>query len=300
MLNTKYQRSLILALFLIAIFASFFFFYDNKRDEEIAMILEKLEYESNFRDQVTKLNILAPSFAIYNISTDTKVFRQNNKEVRPLASLIKTLTVVTALEQADFSEEIKISKEALSQNGDYGLRVGEVWKTKDLMKFTLIQSSNDASYALTHNNPVFLDLMNQKGKDIGLTHSTFLNVTGLDLDKEKAGAFGTVEDMNKLAIYAYKNYPDILTSTISDKASFKSISGFIYNIENTNTIVNKIPNLLFSKTGFTDIAGGNLSIIFKNKNGQDIAITLLGSSMEGRFIDMEKLVNLMYNLEHNE
>jgi D-alanyl-D-alanine carboxypeptidase len=53
-----------------------------------------------------------------------------------------------------------------------------------------------------------------------------------------------------------------------------------------------MPNILFSKTGYTVLAGGNLTIIFKDKMKHDIAITVLGSTISGRFSDMEKLVNI--------
>ena len=55
---------------------------------------------------------------------------------------------------------------------------------------------------------------------------------------------------------------------------------------------------IFSKTGNTTLAGGNLTIIFKNKIGHNMAITLLGSTEEGRFSDMEKLVEIAYNLDY--
>ena len=77
--------------------------------------------------------------------------------------------------------------------------------------------------------------------------------------------------------------------------NLKSESGFEHNFKNTNILIGKIPNLLFSKTGFTEIAGGNLVVIFKDKGGREIAVTLLGSTFDGRFADMEKIVNILYN-----
>ena len=107
--------------------------------------------------------------------------------------------------------------------------------------------------------------------------------------------FRSSEDANMLAIYALKTYPEIFKATTLPKISLKSLSNFTHEIKNTNTITNKIPNLLFSKTGFTELAGGNLTIIFKDKLDHEIAVTVLGSSILGRFSDVEKLVNLIYN-----
>ncbi|MEK7104417.1 MAG: hypothetical protein AAB868_00065, partial [Patescibacteria group bacterium] len=59
-----------------------------------------------------------------------------------------------------------------------------------------------------------------------------------------------------------------------------------------------IPNILFSKTGLTPLAGGNLTVIYKNKYGHNIAITILGSTSEGRFSDIERIVNMLNDLNY--
>jgi D-alanyl-D-alanine carboxypeptidase len=99
-----------------------------------------------------------------------------------------------------------------------------------------------------------------------------------------------------MAMYILKAYPEISRVTTMLEINLKSESGFMHNFKNTDILVEKIPNLLFSKTGFTDVAGGSLAIIFKNKNGHDIAVTILGSTFDGRFIDMENIVNVLYSI----
>ena len=99
-----------------------------------------------------------------------------------------------------------------------------------------------------------------------------------------------------MALYALKAYPEIFNATVIPEINLTSESGFSHNFKNTNTIIEKIPNLLFSKTGFTDVAGGSLAIIFRDKKGDEIAVALLGSTFEERFSDMEKIVDVLYNL----
>ena len=96
-----------------------------------------------------------------------------------------------------------------------------------------------------------------------------------------------------MASYAIKSRPEIFRATSWPEISLKSESGVVHSIKNTDVVVENIPNLLFSKTGNTILAGGNLSVVFKNKDGHEIAITVLGSSAAGRFTDMEKLVNAL-------
>jgi D-alanyl-D-alanine carboxypeptidase len=60
---------------------------------------------------------------------------------------------------------------------------------------------------------------------------------------------------------------------------------------NTNKAIDLLPNVIASKTGFTDLAGGNLVVAFDAGIAHPIIIAVLGSSFDGRFDDMTKLVN---------
>jgi D-alanyl-D-alanine carboxypeptidase len=63
-----------------------------------------------------------------------------------------------------------------------------------------------------------------------------------------------------------------------------------YSAENTNVVIDKIPNLIASKTGYTDLAGGNLVIAFDAGLNHPIIISVLGSTEKGRFSDVLQLV----------
>jgi D-alanyl-D-alanine carboxypeptidase len=70
-----------------------------------------------------------------------------------------------------------------------------------------------------------------------------------------------------------------------------SEDGFIHTAENTNKQVYSFPGLLGSKTGYTDYAGGNLAVVFDAGLNHPIAVVVLGSSLDGRFTDVRKLVD---------
>ncbi len=59
---------------------------------------------------------------------------------------------------------------------------------------------------------------------------------------------------------------------------------------NTNEALGEIPGLLMGKTGFTDLAGGNLAVVFEAGPARPIVVVVLGSTREGRFADMRILV----------
>jgi D-alanyl-D-alanine carboxypeptidase len=59
---------------------------------------------------------------------------------------------------------------------------------------------------------------------------------------------------------------------------------------NTNEALEHLPGLIASKTGYTDLAGGNLAIVFDKGIGHHFVAVVLGSSRQGRFSDMRALM----------
>lgn len=286
-----FNKKLIVLVFLVLVLEAVLFSVGHfKINEEIRREKEKL---TRIEETINNLNLQAKSISVVDLTENKEIYAKNPDEFMPLASLAKTMTVLVALEKYRLDDLITISQVSLKQNGDSGLFLNEKWKVGDLIKFTLVASSNDGSLALAEQDKNFIDKMNNLAQKIGMKSSVFINSTGLDLEKDLSGVYSTVRDANKMAIYALKTYPEIFKITTLPELNLRSESGFLHNFKNTNTILEKIPNILFSKTGFTELAGGNLSIVFKNKNEHEIAITLFGSTEEGRFSDMESLINLI-------
>lgn len=245
----------------------------------------------------TKVNIVAKSALVWDVVQGRELFSKNADEPLPLASLTKLMTAVVTENELSDSQKVVITSQDLKPNGDSNLIVGDTWKVRDLRDFTLITSSNDGAFALaavTENKENqqengFIEKMNQIAKSIGLTNSKFLNEHGLDINSDTGGAYGSAKDMALLFEYILKNHPDILEATRYKNLEFKSAQN-TYEAENTNIIIDKIPNLIASKTGFTDLAGGNLIIAFDAGLGRPIVISVLGSTEDGRFSDVLQLV----------
>ncbi len=298
---TPYDRTLIMMLIILALFASIFLVENKKFNDNIIEIQKAAELKvlrkENFKKEINSLDLKAKAFSIYNASSKKSVYGVNDDMVLPLASLAKTMTAMVVLDEYSPESVFEVTKKSISQEGDYGLIEGEKWKLSELIKFTLIYSSNDGAVTISAQDKSFLNKMNEKAKSIGLTKTYFNNITGLDenKDKEISGAYGTAQDANKMAIYALENYGSIFSTTTKESLALTSDSGLVHNIKNTNIILNKIPNVLFSKTGYTELAGGNLTTLFKDKKGNILAITVLQSTQNDRFSDVEKIVNLLYN-----
>lgn len=279
---------------------SIFFLIGISFFKEISLENKKVNELTNIQDQnnllaskIESLDIQAKALSVYNISQGVKIYGKNDDMVLPLASLAKTMSATVILGSEELNKEVIISKDALNQIGDNGLFFSEKWNISELLKFSLMLSSNDGIFAITKNDEFFIEKMNKKAKKLGMENTIFYNTTGLDFGEDNVGAKGTANDANKMAIFAYNAHKDIFYATTMKEFTFVSLSDYKHKIQNTNVLIDKIPNLLFSKTGNTTLAGGNLTIIFVNSKGEKIAITILGSTTLGRFTDMEKIVNLM-------
>ena len=105
---------------------------------------------------------------------------------------------------------------------------------------------------------------------------------------------GTALDVAKLFSYVLKNKPELLSATKESSVSEQDSSGLTHNVLNTNTAVNEIPGLFAGKTGYTDLAGGNLAVAANIGLHRPLIFVVLGSSKEGRFSDTKKLTEATF------
>jgi len=245
--------------------------------------------------------------AAYVIDTVTGevLFSQNATTSLPLASVTKLMTALTAYEQVPPSTVAAIRLSDIAQEGDSGLLANERWQLKDLLDFTLLVSSNDGASALASASMAFstssqdaevqksefVTLMNQKAQRLSLTETYFNNESGLDVSSTTAGAYGSAKDVSTLFTYILQNHPEMIEATRYERVNFTSIDEFQHPAKNTNGSVNAIPGIIGSKTGLTDLAGGNLVVGMDIGFGHPVVIAVLGSSEKGRFTDVEALAS---------
>lgn len=262
-------------------------------------------------DPFLNLKINAKAAYVYDVRTGEVLYEKNADKRLPLASLTKVMTAVVANDIAPLDQIITISPEAIRADGDSGLKVGERWRLKSLIDFSLTSSSNDGAKAIAiglgdihTTNPTteeaeadFINSMNLKASDLGMLNTYFYNETGLDLSIQdgetisKGGAYGTAKDMALLFTYILKNHSNLLEATKRSSIKVTSLDNIVHTAKNTDVIVTKIPGIIGSKTGYTDLAGGNLVIAFDPELGRPIIISVLGSTVTERFTDVRKLLD---------
>ncbi len=304
-------------IILTLILAGTFWFFkksDNQKQSIITTIPQDERYKSattilsavklrqkDFDEAFTKLNIVAQAAIVWDVNNQTALYkREPNKEL-PLASITKLMTALLSHELVKENKIMSINIDAIRQDGNQGLVAGEKIKAELLSNLALVSSSNDAAYAMAFNigkllgdkNPLqqFVTAMNIRAQELNLKTMRFYNPTGLDIENHKPGAVGSARDVALLTEYIIKHYPEIISDTSHEKITIYDDNGKPITVNNTNIILKKIPGLIGSKTGFTDLAGGNLMVVFDAGYNRPIIVVVLKSTYSQRFEDVLKLVN---------
>ncbi len=248
---------------------------------------------------VREPEITATAAFVWDIRRQHAIFNKNANAQLPLASLTKLMTSLVALETLGTDAKVPMTMEAILQDGPSDFMDGEILGAKQLSDFSLVSSSNDGAYALASaaahalggtgsSTKPFIDAMNKRAEELGLTQTYFVNPTGLDQSPNESGGYGSARDMAFLVEYLVKKRPEVVLPSTARTGRVDGATP--HTATNTNDIVDEIPGLLATKTGYTDLAGGNLVVAFDAGLDRPIAIAVLGSTRQGRFTDMEKLI----------
>lgn len=238
-----------------------------------------------FPKSVNEVWIDAPSIsAEASLFVETKtgqVFYAKNPYKRlPIASLVKVMTSLVALEYKSMDEKFSVSEPAADMEPDKMFLVpGEKLSLRELLGGIFLVSANDAAEVLaegiTGDRQEFIKLMNDKAKQLGLKDTYLVNPTGLDEDFNNS--YSTAYDLAILTRYLIRRYPAVveISSTehiylpqTSDRQEYDMYSGI--------NLLTTYPGVVGFKTGYTPEAGLTL-ITLARKNGHEIIGVLLGS-----------------------
>jgi len=277
---------------------------------ETVPIVEQVPHTPTETASFEDVDITAHAAYVWDVREQRALYNKNAGRQLPLASLTKLMTALVASEHLGSDDSVEITAAAILQEGDSNLSMGERFDAHALRDFILITSSNDGAYALAAAagasligaNPeeAFIEAMNEKAAELELTQSHFSNPTGLDFDETTSGSYGSARDMAFLMEYLVLEHPEILAQTREASHALYDHAGARFEAHNTNEVVTEIPGLIGSKTGYTDLAGGNLVIAFDAGLNRPIIISVLGSTREGRFTDVMTLVERTQQLVSNE
>lgn len=221
-----------------------------------------------------------------NFLTGEILYEKNSNYPLPLASLTKIISSLTALDFVSLDEEVETERK-------------EHFKVRDILAMIMVESSNGAietlfNHVAKKNNLKseeaknwFLNLMVKKAESLGSGGMIFSTIDGVDFSENSAGAMGSARGIMQIT-KASLDSPLWQFGAIHEVVSKE---GLIYPLKSTNILEGEISGLLGAKTGLTDLAGGNLLVIFEYPfpGGNPIGIVVLGSSQTGRFEDVKKI-----------
>ncbi len=248
--------------------------------------------------------ITAPSYVLLESDNLEILADLKGNEKRPPASTTKILTGILALDLADIEEQVRISSKSASV-GDASiyLRSGEIFRLVDLLKGALINSGNDAAFAIAEqvagDEKLFVDLMNRKARVLGAVDSCFTNPHGLSGEQHVSTAY----DLALITSYSLKN-PHFSEIVATKNDQITSLNGKRkINLSNTNKLLWKSLEVKGVKTGTTNLAGKCL-VSAAEKEGRLLVAVVLKSN--DRFGDSDKLLNWgftkfrLYNVNRSE
>lgn len=285
-MNKKY----LVFLFLIFVFSSVLFFNKTEGKTETSLVspvskTAKVGVNQWFPGEVLGVQANVPFVSAKSaIFVDTKsgevLYAKNIHDPLPVASLVKVMTVLVALENKSMDSIYHISQNAAQMEPDKMLLIaGEDLSLKELLYGIFLVSANDAAEAIaegtTGDRSEFIAMMNAKALQLGMKDTYFANPTGLDEDTKNS--YSSAYDLAILTRYLVRNYPQVvdisstyhiylpITETHQDYDMYSGIN-----------LLTTYPGVVGFKTGYTPEAGLTL-ITLARKNGQEIIGVLLGS-----------------------
>lgn len=226
-----------------------------------------------------KQELAAGSALLIDLNTGKELYSSNPDLRLPIASVTKLMTAMVTLDaKLPLDEVLPVNiRDTKEMQGVFSrVRVGSELSRRDMLHLALMSSENRAAASLAHHYPggqaAFIKAMNAKAKALGMTHSRFVEPTGLSEEN-----VSTARDL-ALMVKAARQYPLIheFTTDSETTMAFRK-PNYTLGFRNTNALVRKADwNIYLSKTGFTNAAGRCLVMATTMAN-RPVAFVVLGA-----------------------
>lgn len=221
-------------------------------------------------------DISAKSAIVIDSDSGVILYEKNAYTPRSMASTTKIMTALLAIESNRLEETVCISREMLNTEGSsLGLKVGDKISLYDLIVGMMLTSGNDSANAVacfvSGSIDSFADLMNQRGREIGMSSTCFVTPSGLDEGNHHSTAY----DMALLTSVAVKN--KTFCKIVSMQRADITISDKKVTVYNHNKLLSYDKDIFGVKTGYTEKAGRCLVSAKNYCNNKLICVTLSAS-----------------------
>lgn len=225
--------------------------------------------------------VLVGSYIVIDKNGKVVYARNADKKHKP-ASLTKLMTAMVALDLANLNDVFEVQETEVNMEPTILMvEKGERFTLKELLEASLLTSANDAAELIAQgigerlggSRQLFVKLMNQKAKNLGLINTHFQNPTGYDEENQ----FSTSRDLSKLAYYALVNYPVIAELVATPALTLQENERHkYYELPNWNTLLGVYPGVDGVKIGYTEKAG-YVTIVRSRRKGEEFMVVLLGA-----------------------
>ena len=235
------------------------------------------------------------------------LFQKNANQPHQPASITKIMTMLLVMEAIDrgdihFTDMVTVSARASKTGGSQAyLAEGEQFSVEDLIKAVAIHSANDACVALAEfiagDSEAFVDSMNDKAHQLGMTRTTFHTPHGLPPEPGQEADITTARDVYVMSREIIRKHPAVLkfTGTAHD-----SIRNGEFRLDNTNKLVGNVAGVDGLKTGFFAAAGFGLAATATRRNLRLISVVMGADSNNQRASDSARLLNYGFSRLRNQ
>jgi D-alanyl-D-alanine carboxypeptidase (penicillin-binding protein 5/6) len=244
------------------------------------------------------LNINAKSAVLMDYNTKEILYEKNPQEKVYPASLTKIMTLILGMEALEsgkisLNDEVRISAHAASMGGSQlWLEEGETQTVENLFKAITIRSANDAAVALAEyiagSEEVFVKMMNEKAKELGMNNTNFMNASGLHHENHYTTAYDVA--LMSAELLKHEKIHDWLTVYMDEMLVGKK-KDKVQSLVNTNRLIKEYEGTTGIKTGSTSQAGYCLSASAKRGNLHLIAIIMGSDTSKIRFEESKRLLD---------
>ncbi len=250
------------------------------------IVMAEENTDTNAENVSAAVELTSPSAILMEASTGTVLFEKNPDEIRSPASITKIMTLILTFEALDkgrikLEDEVTTSAYAKSMGGSQVfLEEGEVQTVDTLIKCITVASANDASVAMAEyiagSEAEFVNMMNEKALQLGMTNTHFIDCCGLSSDSEH---HTTARDVALMSRELITKYPDIYNYTkiwMEDITHVTQQGSKNFTLSSTNKLLKQYQWTTGLKTGSTSTAKYCFSAT-ANKNGIDLIAVIMGA-----------------------
>lgn len=238
--------------------------------------------------------VAAESAIVVDIASGRVLYAKNADLPRAVASTQKIITALCVIDGGNIDKPVTIAEsDGMVEPTKLGLKPGEVYSRRQLLKVLMIKSANDVARALARDVAgdvnTFSSMMNRKSASLGMRNSNFKNPHGLT----EPGQYSTARDMAIATRYAYRS--PLLRSYVGTREfNFVFNDGTTRQLENTNKVLKTLPYCNGFKTGTTN-ASGRCLVASGTLDGRAVIVVVLKSNTSNVWKDATKL--LRWSLE---